>query len=235
MSCGHEIALAATTSRSSRTSSCAGAAAVPGADPVALPGGGARYRRCSSPACVIEFGLDPRRSPPAFFSSLVAISATDIEHRIVPNRIVLPAGGGRSRRADWRRIRARVGGRRLRRRRLPLRWPRSPAARMGMGDVKLALVLGAVLGGRAGRDARRHARGDGAGDRPLHPPRCGARKMKIPFGPFLALGAVVALFAGQRARSTGTQLSSLAGVANASSLRRRADTSFEAHGRPRHC
>jgi leader peptidase (prepilin peptidase)/N-methyltransferase len=69
---------------------------------------------------------------------------------------------------------------------------------MGMGDVKLALLLGAALGSVVpvalvlGMVAAlvpsvvllaRH------GSR--------ARKLAIPFAPFLALGAVVALFAGQ--------------------------------------
>jgi leader peptidase (prepilin peptidase)/N-methyltransferase len=68
---------------------------------------------------------------------------------------------------------------------------------MGMGDVKLALLLGAALGrtvpvalmvGFVGALVpslfllARHGRS--------------ARKLAIPFGPFLALGAVVALFAG---------------------------------------
>jgi leader peptidase (prepilin peptidase)/N-methyltransferase len=70
---------------------------------------------------------------------------------------------------------------------------------MGMGDVKLALLLGVALGKSV---AVAMAVGllaalavsivvlarDGAG----------ARKKAIPFGPFLALGAVVALFAGER-------------------------------------
>jgi leader peptidase (prepilin peptidase)/N-methyltransferase len=67
-----------------------------------------------------------------------------------------------------------------------------------MGDVKLALVLGFMLG-RAVPIAimvallaalvpsvvllARHGRA--------------ARKMRIPFGPFLALGGLVALFAGE--------------------------------------
>jgi leader peptidase (prepilin peptidase) / N-methyltransferase len=70
---------------------------------------------------------------------------------------------------------------------------------MGMGDVKLALFLGAALGRTApvalmvGMLAAlvpvaflfaTHGRA--------------ARKMAIPFGPFLALGGVVALFAGDR-------------------------------------
>jgi leader peptidase (prepilin peptidase)/N-methyltransferase len=70
-------------------------------------------------------------------------------------------------------------------------------AGMGMGDVKLAFLLGAMLGGTVpvalmiGVLAAmipslvllaRHG--------------AAARKMGIPLGPFLALGAVVALFAG---------------------------------------
>jgi leader peptidase (prepilin peptidase) / N-methyltransferase len=68
---------------------------------------------------------------------------------------------------------------------------------MGMGDVKLAFLMGAALGRTVpvalfvGMVAAlvpgvvllvRHGRA--------------ARKMGVPFGPFLALGSVVALFAG---------------------------------------
>jgi prepilin signal peptidase PulO-like enzyme (type II secretory pathway) len=69
---------------------------------------------------------------------------------------------------------------------------------MGMGDVKLALLLGAGLGKVVGVGLMlgmvtalfastvlfaRHG--------------LAARKMAIPFGPFLAFGAIVALFVGQ--------------------------------------
>jgi leader peptidase (prepilin peptidase)/N-methyltransferase len=72
-------------------------------------------------------------------------------------------------------------------------------AGMGMGDVKLALLMGAALGRTVpvalmlGMIAAlvpsvvlfaRHG--------------SGARKMGIPLAPFLALGSVVALFAGDR-------------------------------------
>ena len=66
-----------------------------------------------------------------------------------------------------------------------------------MGDVKLALLLGAMLGaiGRRRADGRlpggARARG---GPRVRHGSK--ARKMAIPFAPFLAFGAIVALFAG---------------------------------------
>ena len=70
---------------------------------------------------------------------------------------------------------------------------------MGLGDVKLALLMGALLGRSVGVALMIAmaaamlpalvllARHGGA-----------ARKMAIPFGPFLAFGTVVALFAGER-------------------------------------
>jgi leader peptidase (prepilin peptidase)/N-methyltransferase len=72
-------------------------------------------------------------------------------------------------------------------------------AGMGMGDVKLALVMGAALG-RTVPVAL--LLGMAAAMVPAvvliarHGTR--ARKMGIPFGPFLALGSVAALFAGER-------------------------------------
>jgi leader peptidase (prepilin peptidase)/N-methyltransferase len=68
---------------------------------------------------------------------------------------------------------------------------------MGMGDVKLALLLGAMLG----RDvAVGMMIGMVAALLPsivlLARHGSAARKMGLPFAPFLALGAVVALFAG---------------------------------------
>src|SRR5436305_10124963 len=42
--------------------------------------------------CVLKFGLSGSAAVAAFFClALVAVSATDLEHRIIPNRIVLPA------------------------------------------------------------------------------------------------------------------------------------------------
>jgi leader peptidase (prepilin peptidase) / N-methyltransferase len=128
---------------------------------------------------------------------LAAVTATDLEQRIVPNRIVVPATGAalvaqtvRDPGFEW--VLACLAGGGV----LFLAALAYPAG-MGMGDVKLAAFLGAWIGwgvfvalfvaiiaallpaivilaryGRAGR------------------------KMGIPFAPFLALGGVIALFAG---------------------------------------
>jgi leader peptidase (prepilin peptidase) / N-methyltransferase len=155
---------------------------------------------CLIAACFLVFGVSLDAVVAAFFCAvLVAISAIDIEHRIIPNVIVLPAAGvvlaantflepG----LEW--TLAALGCAAF----LFVAVLAYPAG-MGMGDVKLALLLGAALGRTApvalmvGMLAAllpaivlfaRHGRR--------------ARKIAIPFGPFLALGGVVALFAGDR-------------------------------------
>ena len=149
-------------------------------------------------ACVLSFGLTADALVAAFFCAvLVAVSATDIEHRIIPDRIVLPtaavvlaANTMLHPSVEW----AIAGlGAALFLFVAALAYPGG----MGMGDVKLALLLGFALGPAVavammvGMVAALvpavilFARHGGA-----------ARKMQIPFGPFLALGGVVALFAG---------------------------------------
>ena len=96
-------------------------------------------------ACVLAFGLSCEALLAAFFCAvLVAISAVDLEHRIVPNRIVLPAAAVLlAADAPTRAPSGRSGARRLLFLFLAvLAYP----AGMGMGDVKLALLMGAMLG-----------------------------------------------------------------------------------------
>jgi len=149
-------------------------------------------------ACVLQFGVTLRALAATIFCvALVAVSATDLEARIVPNKIVLPAAGVvLALQLAWH---------------LSVEWPLAGVGAalflfaaalayprgMGMGDVKLALLLGVGVGWSvpvallAGMifaivpSAVLFARHGNA-----------ARKMAIPFAPFLALGALLALFAG---------------------------------------
>jgi leader peptidase (prepilin peptidase)/N-methyltransferase len=128
---------------------------------------------------------------------LVAISAIDAERYIIPNRNVLPAAAvvlvaqtALNPSVEW--LIAGLGAATF----FFVAALVYPGG-MGMGDVKLALLLGFMLGRTVPIAIfvamisalvpsvvllARHGRA--------------ARKMKIPFGPFLALGGVVALFVG---------------------------------------
>jgi len=128
---------------------------------------------------------------------LVAVTVTDLERLVVPNRVVLPALAASlvARTAlepsvRWLLAALGVGGLFLL---LAVVYP----AGMGMGDVKLAAFLGAWLGWQA---LTAVLLGSFAGAVPslamLVRRGRSARKLAIPYAPFLALGGVVALFAG---------------------------------------
>jgi leader peptidase (prepilin peptidase)/N-methyltransferase len=148
--------------------------------------------------CFWKFGLTGSAFVAAFFCiALVAVSGTDVEHQIIPNRIVLPAAvlvlaanTALHLSPEWALGALGASGFLFA---AALAYPSG----MGMGDVKLALLMGAALGRTVpvalmiGTIAAlvpgiyllaRHGNA--------------ARKMRIPFGPFLALGSVVALFWG---------------------------------------
>jgi leader peptidase (prepilin peptidase) / N-methyltransferase len=149
-------------------------------------------------ACIAVFGLTAFGLLAAGFCALlVTLSAIDVRHRIVPNRIVVPAAAfvlvahsvtdpsvawvaGALGAAGFLFVAV-------------LAYPRG----LGMGDVKLALLLGAMLGGAV---AVALMLGFVAALVPSsvlfirHGSK--ARKMAIPLVPFLSLGAVVALFGG---------------------------------------
>ncbi len=149
-------------------------------------------------ACFWKFGFTGSAFVAAFVClTLVAVSATDLEHHIIPNRIVVPAGvlvlaanSALHPSPRWAIAAFAASGFLLA---AALAYP----AGMGMGDVKLAFLMGAALGTSVTVALfvgmitalvpgivliARHGQA--------------ARKMGIPFGPFLALGTVVALFAG---------------------------------------
>ena len=150
--------------------------------------------------CVLAFGLTFEAAIAAFFcAALVTVSATDIERFVIPNRIVLPAAAVvlvaqtmREPSIEW--LLAGLGAALF----LLLAALAYPAG-MGMGDVKLALLLGVGLG-RVVPVAMMVAMIAALVPSAVLFARHGqaARKMKIPFGPFLALGGVVGLFVGDR-------------------------------------
>ncbi|MGA8219859.1 MAG: prepilin peptidase [Solirubrobacterales bacterium] len=134
-----------------------------------------------------------------FVAMLAAITLTDLERRVIPNAILLAgaiAGLVLVAATDPASLPERAvaalaaGGVLLA---VGLAYPRG----MGMGDVKLAAVMGLYLGSAV---APAMIVGIltgavvGIGVMLVRGP--GARKMAVPFGPFLALGGVVGLLAG---------------------------------------
>ena len=128
-----------------------------------------------------------------FVAALVAITVIDLEHQIIPDRIVAPlalaaivltADVQPHHSLEHLIAGAAAGGF------LFVAVMAYPAG-MGMGDVKLAAVMGLVLGRAvAPRDVRRPHRRNRRRRRVMA--RKGVRdgrKTRIPFGPFLALGA----------------------------------------------
>ena len=141
-----------------------------------------------------------------FAGLMVAISVIDIRHRRIPNRLVYPAfviaaaviiigglaGGGLDALGAGIGLFAYGAGLMI----IALISPKG----MGMGDVKLAGLIGLVLGS-IGLDLVAVAAGMGillGGAGAIVALLTGAgRKSAIPFGPFLAAGAVIAIFVGR--------------------------------------
>jgi leader peptidase (prepilin peptidase) / N-methyltransferase len=150
--------------------------------------------------CILAFGLTPDALVSAFFcATLVVISATDLAHRIIPNRVVVPAAAIvlaaqtlLHPSPEW--ALAALGACAF----LLAAAVAYPGG-MGMGDVKLAILMGAMLG-RTVPVALMLGMFLALVPSVVLLARHGvaARKMGIPFGPFLALGSVLALFFGRR-------------------------------------
>ncbi len=131
---------------------------------------------------------------------LIAVALIDLDHRIIPNKITLPAAIAaiaiglalKPSGVPEQLISGAAGGGFLLF--FALAYPRG----MGMGDVKLAAVLGLFLG-RSVAVALLIGVFTGAVVGAVVMARLGVqrgRKTAIPFGPFLAFGGLVALFAG---------------------------------------
>jgi leader peptidase (prepilin peptidase)/N-methyltransferase len=136
----------------------------------------------------------------ALIAVLVPVALIDLEHRIIPNKITLPAalaavaiGAALDLRGVPEQLiaGAGAGGFLLA---FALVYPRG----MGMGDVKLAAVLGLFLGRSVAVAILAGVLlGTIVGAAVMA--RVGVekgRKTAVPFGPFLALGGLVGLFAG---------------------------------------
>ena len=135
----------------------------------------------------------------AFLFVLAIITLTDLEQRIIPNVVLAPAAVlavaitaiGDPDLLGQRLLAGAIAGGVLLL--VALLYPRG----MGMGDVKLAAVMGLFLG-RAVGPALLIGFLVGAlyGLALIASRGAEARKAAVPFGPFLALGGVVGLFAG---------------------------------------
>jgi leader peptidase (prepilin peptidase)/N-methyltransferase len=137
----------------------------------------------------------------AFVTMLIAITLTDLERRIIPNKILLAGAvvgvilavatdpGSLPERGI---ALAAAGGLLFA---VALAYPRG----MGMGDVKLAAVMGLYLG-RSVAPALliAFAAGSLVGLAMIARHGAAARKRAVPFGPFLAFGGVVGLLAGDQ-------------------------------------
>jgi leader peptidase (prepilin peptidase)/N-methyltransferase len=135
-----------------------------------------------------------------FVSMLTAITLTDLERRIIPNRILavgsvlavaIVAVADPGSLPEHLAAAAGAGGLLFI---VALAYPRG----MGLGDVKLTAVMGLFLGVSVVPALLvALATGSVVGIGLIARHGAAARKRAIPFGPFLAGGGIVALFAGQ--------------------------------------
>lgn len=135
-----------------------------------------------------------------FVTALAIVTLTDLERRIIPNKVLIaaavlclaialptdPAG------VPERLIAAAAAGG------VFFLVVLAHPAGMGLGDVKLAATMGLFLGRAVGPAILAALLlGSGVGLALMAKHGSGARKMAIPFGPFLALGGIVGLLAGE--------------------------------------
>jgi leader peptidase (prepilin peptidase) / N-methyltransferase len=151
-------------------------------------------------ACILRFGLGARGLIDAFVASvLVVLAAIDLERRILPNVIVLPSAVVvyAAQMAFFPQH--------------ALGWTIAAVgcalfffvtllvypAGLGMGDVKLGLLLGAALGAAVVAALFVGLLASAiVGVGMLLKEGAGARKKAIPLGPFLAAGALLILYFG---------------------------------------
>jgi leader peptidase (prepilin peptidase)/N-methyltransferase len=134
-----------------------------------------------------------------FAAMLIAVAGIDLDHRIIPNKILLPAAiwglaatiAFRPHNIDDSLIAGGIAFSAL------LLAALAYPAGMGMGDVKLAGVMGIYLGsGVAPAMLAAFLAGSVVGVAIIAREGRDARKKAVPFGPFLTLGGLVGVFAG---------------------------------------
>ena len=147
-----------------------------------------------------RIGLDwPLMVAWAFIGALVAVAFIDFDHMIIPNRIVLPgavvgliAAVALQPERWWVYLVGSLGAGAFMFA-LVMVWPGG----MGPGDIKMALFMGAVLGSQVVIALfAAFFIGSLAGMFMLLVQKR-SRKEKIPFGPYLALGGVLAILVGE--------------------------------------
>jgi leader peptidase (prepilin peptidase)/N-methyltransferase len=157
-------------------------------------------------ACLERFGLALAAAAAALFCCLmIALCLIDLEHLILPDRLTLPgiaAGLAVQRWLPWGSLRGALAGAVLGAAVLLAIWAAWYLIRreegMGLGDAKMLALIGAFLGWRAVLVALFIASFAGAATGLALVWRGGAgMKTQLPFGSFLALGGIVALFAGR--------------------------------------
>jgi len=136
-----------------------------------------------------------------FVTALMAVTLTDLEQRIIPNKILIVAAAlavaiavvGDPGSLPERAIAAAAAGGLLFA--AALAYPRG----MGLGDVKLAATMGLFLGRNvAPAILVALLAGSLVGLAMIARDGAGARKRAIPFGPFLALGGIAGLLSGDQ-------------------------------------
>lgn len=151
-------------------------------------------------ACFIEFGLHGRALVGAVLCpSLVLLAAIDAKHKLLPNAIILPAtlaiglivaASAPASFLTHLAYGAGLGG-------FFFLFGLIFAGSLGMGDAKLGFLLGLALGSRTiGAALLAFAGLLVAALYVLAKRGTSARKDAIPFGPFLAIGGIVAYFLG---------------------------------------
>ncbi|MGI5939630.1 MAG: prepilin peptidase [Thermoleophilia bacterium] len=134
-----------------------------------------------------------------FLSAMICVAFIDVDHMIIPDKIVLPgaliglvASVAISPHDWWKHLAAGLGAAAFMFL-LVILWPGG----MGAGDAKMALLMGAVLGASVLVALFLAFMVGAVAGVLLVAARRRTPRDQMPFGPYLALGAVVAILVGQ--------------------------------------